>query len=682
MYIEATDSAAGPFWGPNFLQVGISTDGEPTTLQIFADINNDRLRQLNKPMYFYILPNRVYLAKDGNGRYILSFTKFAGVLNADNNIGASGQEEVAGGVLSFSSTLELPPGVLESVKDQIITMIKSDPSYKTHPLFQLPASQPQIELGFVPIEASEVAVSNLTMNDITSDPAKQQADDKWLWRMQGEGKGSIDPNGYNSNVAMVGQYPAALLAAGLKGESAPIMVHNALKLRFRCKPIQIVVSANVQKIFENFSSNTKYRDNWNQINIQTAFQENSLSQYITVKMIFGDQEIDDKEKKAYMDIAQDAQNRMFDQIKSYIFDRQEPKVDPAVAADTHSRRLVKDYSLFWGLYNHYSTEDSDNGYSYAFKSNVDITRFNSTFTYTLEGPYSILTVASGTMNGLFKEIKAKPELEEAYMHFVNLGDAFKKIHVIATSRANWPDATFPGDPLDKLTLSVGYTDSNGVIQYSNSGRYYDNLSKKLSAPNDTAPAIWTKDDKDRVFVFEFAVNENIAKELQNKIFIRRSVAYKMDPRVKINDDNTVLVPEEGTTDTQIEVKANIVGHLIVGPLSLDVNLNQYTDVEVTFEKKGFDPITHLFTAANINDKKVFELWTNENTTAIGWTYKVKVIYKSFGLQPAIDYESEPRPMTGSCPNGIVLQVPPPPDNMIDQLKKYKEKQKELDALYA
>ena len=682
MYIEATDSAAGPFWGPNFLEVGISTDGQPTTLQIFADINNDRLRQLNKPRYFYILPNRVYLAKDGIGRYMLDFIKFAGVLSADNNIGATGQEEVAGGVLSFSSTLELPPGVLDSVKDQITTMIKSDPSFKTHPLFQLPASQPQINLGFVPIDASEVAVSNLTMNDITSDPAKQQADDKWLWRMQGEGKGSIDPNGFNSNVAMVGQFPAALIASGLHGENTPIMVHNALKLRFRCKPIQIVVNANVSKIFENFSSNTKYKDDWNQINIQTVFQENSLSQYITVKMIFGDQEIDDKEKKAYMDIAQDAQNKMFDQIKSYIFDRQEPKVDPAVAADTHSRQLVKDYSLFWGLYNHYSEQDSDNGYSYAFKSNVDITQFNSTFTYTLEGPYSILTVASGTMSGLFNEIKAKPELEQAYIQFVNLGDAFKKIHVIATSRANWPDSNAAGDPLDKLTLSVGYTDSNGVIQYSNSGRYYDNLSKKLSAPNDTAPAIWTKDDKDRVFVFEFAVNENIAKDLQNKIFIKRTVAYKMDPRVKINDDNTVLIPEEPTTDTQIEVKANIVGHLIVGPLNLDVNLDQHTEIEVTFEKNGFDPTTWLFSAANINDKKVFELWTNENTTLISWTYKVKVTYKSFGLMPAITYEAAPTPMQGSYPNGIMLHIPPPPDNLIDQLKSYKAKEKELEALDA
>jgi len=681
MYIEATDSAAGPFLDVNTLEVGTSIEGEQVTLQLFPDINNDRLRVLNKPLHFYIMPSRVFLAKDANGRYKLDFIKFAGVLNGDNNIGASGDEEIAGGVLSFTSTLELPAGVLDSVKDQIMERVKSDSNYKTHPLYQLPAGQPQIELGFVPVEASEVAVSNLSLNDL-KDPSKQQANDKWLWRMQGDGQGSLDPNGYNSFVAMVGQYPAALLAAGLHGESTPLAVYNALKLRFRCKPIQIKVTANVQKVFENFSSNTKYKDNWTQENIQHVFQENGLSQYIDVKLIFGDQELDDKEKKLYIDLAQDEQNKMFEQIKSFIFDRQEPKVDPAVAADTHSKRLVKDYSVFWGLYNHYSEQDSDNGYSYAFKSNVDLTQFNSAYTYTIQGPYFLTTTASGTMSGLFSQIKAKPELEQAYMQFVNLGDAFKKIHVIATSRANWPDTNGGGDPLDKLTLSVGYTDSNGVIQYSNSGRYYDNLSKKLSAPDDRSPAIWTKDDKDRVFVFEFAVNDNIAKELQNKIFVKRSVSYKMDPRVKINDDNTVLIPEEGTTDTQIEVKANIVGHLIVGPLSLDIGLNQYTDVEVTFEKKGFDPITHLFTAANSNDKKVFELWTNENTTAIGWTYKVKVIYKSFGLQPAIDYESEPRSMTGSSPYGIVLQVPPPPENMIDQLKKYKEKQKELDALYA
>eukprot|EP01132_Coremiostelium_polycephalum_P014324 gene14324-17410_t len=116
----------GPLWGVNTVEVAYSDNGETYTLQIYPDIVNDDLRNSGKPMHFYIMPNSVRMAKNDQGKYQFHFTKFAGVRTEDANIATQGQEEVAGGVVSFTSTLELPPGVIDSLKDQIAAEIKKN----------------------------------------------------------------------------------------------------------------------------------------------------------------------------------------------------------------------------------------------------------------------------------------------------------------------------------------------------------------------------------------------------------------------------------------------------------------------------------------------------------------------------------------------------------------------------
>ena len=249
--------------------------------------------------------------------------------------------------------------------------------------------------------------------------------------------------------------------------------------------------------------------------------------------------------------------------------------------------------------------------------------------------------------------------------------------MIATSRANWPEGD-TGDPLDKLAIAVGYPDSAGVVQYKNSGRYYENLSKKLS--DDFKPAIWTKEDKDAVFVFDFAVDDNVPAPQRNMISVKRRVTYKMDDRVKVNSDNEIEVPDETTTNTQIEVKANVLGHLNVGPIYLSADLNKHMLVEVTFSKDGFAPQTLIFTLDNAATKQRFQLWTGEATRAIAWSYKVRVTYKSFGPLAAIRYESDLIKMEGSYANGISINLPSPPDNLLQQLTDFKAKAKQLELL--
>lgn len=62
------------------------------------------------------LPNEVRLArKDGDaGDYKFSFIHFAGVRGEDTHVGVTGHQEVAGGLLGFSTTSAPPAHVSRS----------------------------------------------------------------------------------------------------------------------------------------------------------------------------------------------------------------------------------------------------------------------------------------------------------------------------------------------------------------------------------------------------------------------------------------------------------------------------------------------------------------------------------------------------------------------------------------
>src|SRR5260221_11511564 len=159
----------------------------------------------------------------------------------------------------------------------------------------------------------------------------------------------------------------------------------------------------------------------------------------------------------YDDMTQKCKGRIMHKLNKFIFDPQPPTFQQAEAADARS----VDHHSFLGIFS-WST-DSNNGYSYAINRNFQSSSINMEDQIVIQGPYFKTTVVSGDMKGFFQEIKQDPGAEKEYFDFVNLGDAFKKIHVIATSRAYWLDDQGNGDPLDKLSISVGYSDKNGVI---------------------------------------------------------------------------------------------------------------------------------------------------------------------------------------------------------------------------
>ena len=677
MYDMFNGAARGPIFGPNFVEVAYDTDGHPQTVQIFPDICNDDLRDAGNPMSFYIMPSTVRMAKDGQGKYMFSFTKFEGVLDEGANIGVTGEEMVAGGVLALSATLALPDGVIDGVREKIIEQIKADSKFKEHALFRLRANDgkdvsPNIKLGFFPIIKNEIAMSSLTLNDLT-DPSKQTNDDKWLWRTQGAGDGNLDPNGTNAFTAMLGQYPAGLVQAGFHGDTAPIFIHNALQLQFWAPPTTITVEADFTRVFTSFSSEFKHKDDWRQDDIKRAVDTNVTNGAITVKIIMGDAEVTDKNTQLYMDMANQAKKNIMDVITKNMFTVLPKPVEPAKAADTQS---TEHHSIFWGLIDWDSS--SDHGDSYAQNSSFDLNSMQLGDMTSITKPYLRTTVVSGDMHGFFQDIKTNPDAEKEYFRNVNLGDSFKMIRVIATARANWPNADGTGgDPIDKLQMSVAAVDADGTSR-NLMARSLD--PKTLAYSAHTGAAIWNADNKNIQFVFDFAVDDNVPVDQRKQITINRTVYYKMDPRVKINADNVVAVtPEITITNFTPEVSANLAGHLNVGPVFLSADLNKHMLVEITFKKDGFEDYTMMFTQDNLAVKQRFELWT-QDSGEINWCYKAKVTYKSYGPLDAIFYEGGIVQMSGSFPNGISINLPSAPDNLIQQLKTYKAKAKELDAL--
>ena len=103
-------------------------------------------------------------------------------------------------------------------------------------------------------------------------------------------------------------------------------------------------------------------------------------------------------------------------------------------------------------------------------------------------------VISAHLMGFYEVLRNDKEAEKKYFDTVHLDEGFRKVHVIASARAYWPDASGNGgDPIEQLILQVGYPDSSGAIVYKNSGLYMDNIGAAKSAT--LAPAIWTKDNK-------------------------------------------------------------------------------------------------------------------------------------------------------------------------------------------
>jgi hypothetical protein len=252
---------------------------------------------------------------------------------------------------------------------------------------------------------------------------------------------------------------------------------------------------------------------------------------------------------------------------------------------------------------------------------------------------------------------------------VHLDEGFRKIHVIASARAFWPDAAGAnGDPIEQMVLQVGYPDSHGAIVYKNSGLFMDNVGAAKSTT--LAPAIWTKDNKSRIIIFDFERQNALPPDQQNIIYIKRQIRFQQQPCVEI-PGRTLTPPEEKTSEHSIEVRADALGMLRIGPIQLDTRLDDRTKAMIMFRKAHRDPETLRFALDNVSQPQFFEAWTVDPADALYWSYQVTMIIESkVAGVPAITYTGPEIAMAGSTP--LVAMVPMPPDDLKDQIAKLRQ----------
>ena len=120
------------------------------------DVNNEYLQREGKPPVYHWLPNSVRLAQKPNGDYKFSFVHFVGVRSAGTTVGGHDGEEVAGGLVGFSTTAAIPPETLRAAENELLERFRGkDTAYWGWKVPAAPMFRP------APIVSSVTSVTNL-----------------------------------------------------------------------------------------------------------------------------------------------------------------------------------------------------------------------------------------------------------------------------------------------------------------------------------------------------------------------------------------------------------------------------------------------------------------------------------------------------------------------------------------
>src|SRR5260221_616131 len=415
---------------------------------------------------------------------------------------------------------------MENAMRRLKHEIQTNPRYDTGRRFMTGDADVQIDLGVVPIVDNVVSISNLSPENL-SDPNTQKPDNPWLWKMQGEGKGTINPVGNNAYTAMVGQYPAQLVEAGFHGASSPIFVHNALKHKFYTGSFKASIHGDWSAIFNHFSTDLRGAYFFVKGDVQLAFNSAVKDGTIKKSITIDNEVLTPEQEKNYEAQVDKTFDKFLDIAQKAILDPAPPKIANAQAPDP-------------GIV----------GVSFAMKFQHDESHLTLDF---------------------------EEEINETY------------------------------------------------------------------------------------------IKDNVISAHMMGFYVKRQVRFQEKPSVEI-PDRTLRFDEEQTTEHSIEVKADALGKLSVGPVQLDTKLDERVKVMVRFRKANRNPETLRFTADTINQPQFFEAWTKDPADAVNWSYQVTMIYESKAPGvPAITYSGEEIPMAGSVP--LIAQVPLTPDNLKDQIAK-------------
>jgi hypothetical protein len=658
----------GPIWPGGFETITSTADGQRYETLYLPDAHNDELQREGKAPVYYWMPNSVRIARQGDtGDYKFHLTHFVGVRSADTTVGVPGTEEVAGGVLALTVTMAPPLDVLQASHEQLLERLRADerrywgwrtparPEFAPMPISSsracmsslsprldgtVPAAQPPSGGVTGTAEPSSTAAGpggaapRSTMPArlrprLVREPRSVRADrdaaptglGAWYMRIEGEGASGITPTQEHAFSALCGSLPTALLWSGFHGTYSPIVVSQALTFPVWSENLRIRIRGNWDRIFEHFSTAAGGKVFWFGAEIKQAFNNLRIGGGITVEVeIDGTTPAADKMKEAVDKRIDRIVDKFTEEAKARIFDPAPPEVKPAGTPDG---------GLFASMFSGGSA-----GFSLNYRR--DETKLDLTYDETRQEKYNQPAVISSSLEGFYNQIKQDPDAEKKYFSTLYLDDWDRKITHTVMAVASWPDRArqWVGDPVAWAGCQIGYPATTGELQWTahvfqstDTGpqtTWRPAFAKKNAADVTGAPAGWTPDVSYVKRTISFTEPPSETENPYVRCFVEKNL-IELDPEPNGTATNSL----------NLEVRADSVGKLDVGPIALGVLLDGPAQtVEVEFQALGRTdeglerPVTRFRWAATDQEKeRYWTIFTGQKDFLPRYRYRVHVIVR-------------------------------------------------------
>jgi hypothetical protein len=642
--------AVGPAFAGGFQDI----QQEDYKLQYLPDLHNDDLQREGKPPVYYWVPQTIRLAQKGNGDYKFSMVHFVGVRSGSTNVGASDSDEIAGGLVGFSTTAAPPAETMKKAEEQLLDRFRgSSDRYWGWRIPAAPMFRPAIitscttslsNLGpgsganpAVPAggngsgsrsarELSLPRVFDATKSvlprefplsgSVRRDAVPRDSNlDKWAVNLSGQGPGTINLLGENAFAGVLGSIPAALVWQSFHGGMVPIAVYQHMRMKVWSPAVHLRIKGKWESFQTHLSAAVSGRYLFASADIQVAFNNARKSGAIEVVVecdttIPGWEEI----QKSLDTRSNLVFTQFMEQAKKDIF-------EPA-SFQEQSAQASSGSGTPWGV-------------GVAFKYRQDRRTVDLEFNETRQFAFLQDLDISGQLEGLYDELRANPEAERKYFMNLYLSEWERKVSRTVTPVVNWPDKArqWVGQPVYFLSAQVGYPNTSGVIQwdatrFDASGGpnavWSTQTEQKAAADVQNPPAGWTPD----------------------KTFVKRTVHFTEPPneteypfaRVSVEANEVDLDPEELgtlTDDINLEVRVDNVGMLNVGPIFLDIDLESAKEiVEVEFQAEGTKadgnsraPVKMSWRFADQAEPRYWMIFTGQPDFMPSFRYRTRVVVK-------------------------------------------------------
>jgi hypothetical protein len=702
----------GPVFTGGFEEFVVDDEGsgEQHTILYLPDLNNDPLQAEGKPQVYYWAPGTVRLARSGDvGDFKFHHTHFVGVLDEQTHVGVEDHAEVVGGVLAFTTTARYPTSVLQRAHEQLLAKFsgRDDRYWGTR-------TRVSPEFRIVPITSNTTAVTNLSPGADGTAPAENLSPrpnpgpvapapgaaagggpgapgaprsapgprtavrrmdlsqpvhhgsrfqprsnlDAWAFRLQGQGPGSVT-GGENAYAGLMGAYPSEIIWAGFHGAYSPIAVAQNLIMPMWSQEIYLKITGNWDRIFQHFSAAASGRYLWFGGDIKAEFNNLRINGGIKVEVMVDGTTPQGAEQEKSIDKRIDLVTQQFtQQAMKVIFEPATPQVPPAEAP---SGGLFS--SIFGG------------SAGFALKYRRDEQHLDLFYEETRHFRYNQPNTISSSFEGFFNAIKQDAQAEKKYFTRLVMGDLSRKVTRIVKPVVNWPDPakSWVGEPVAFLSAQVGYANPDGSLMWKSA----------VFQSTDTGPT--TTFEPAFVQLKESEVSDPPEGWEPDKTFIKRKVHLREAPgltddpnvRVIVERNEVELDPGEhgkATSDAVIEVRADSAGKLEVGPVAIDMMLEDAKQiVEVEFRALGQTldgterPVVKFQWKHSDQDlPRYYEIFTGDLNYAPLYQYRVTCTVKGTFTTRGMSWTG---PWVEGAGNGpTMIRVPMPDDPGVVQTK--------------